>query len=68
MQQFVMTYMMIGLMYSAIIFSDPDSQMKTEIMLSGMQIPPENREAFRIAAAVLMMFLWPFDMVARSKL
>jgi hypothetical protein len=65
--QFVIVYMSIGLMYTMMIFSDPDQQVKTELMLSGMEIPPENKNAFRTATAFIMMFLWPLDMAARSR-
>jgi len=68
MVQFAIVYMSIGLMYTMMIFSDPDQQVKTELLLSGMEIPPEHKDAFRVFTGVIMMFLWPLDMAARTKL
>ena len=68
MLQFIMMYMTLGIMYSMMIFSDPEEQIKTELLLSGMEIPPDEKGNFRVAVAIILMFFWPFDLIARSKL
>lgn len=68
LHQFLMMYMVLGLMYSAMILSNPDEQVKTELLLAGMEIPPEKKESFKLMIALIMMLIWPLDMFARSKL
>jgi len=67
MLQLVMMYMMMGIMYTMIIFSNPDEQAKTELMLTGMEIPTENQADFRLMIAFIMIIFWPVDMIIRSK-
>lgn len=66
--QYATMYIACGLMYSMVIFSNPDEQVKTELMLAGMEIPPEHKQQFRVMIAFIMMVLWPLDMLVRSRM
>lgn len=66
--QFATVYITIGLMYTMAILSIPDEQVKTELLLAGMEIPPEHKHRFRFMIAAIMAILWPLDMVVRSRM